>query len=596
MSVNHVLGQRLTSSKIADALVVLRPGQIVQGKIVKLFPDNKAQIQLGSQRRIAQLEASLTVGGKYHFQVQASDSLIHLKVIGSQLKQQTDTNIMNLFQQLGLKRSKSNAELLKSLISEKIPFRKEQLAQAFHLLERAGDNKTQARQVLKEMIAAKLPIIDSVFQALTAKSRSGLTDQMKSLLLQLRQVPDQTLLQQDLESRLTQLVERPFNTRNALVRHIQTEISKNSQQFFNTLKAAGAVDSTIDFTAWKSEWTSFTQKNNGNNAQLPFQLNSANLISSLEQMNTNQSAVRVEAAKVLQNWSTVLENSAVNNAALSSEQFTQLKQQFTNSLLPSLTNGQQQQVIKLLQNNPASLRQLLTTLETMADRQISAGTEQFLSTVKRGESFLVQPPKEQFLKHLQNVLQFTGLNYENQLGKDMVQQQSNTVKSMLLQMLQQSDGTMQDRSQQLLHLINGLQIQSVNDSPNVMQASLQVPGERLGLPDDMQLEFEGKKTEDGKINPDFCRVVFYLDLANLKETVIDMNIQKRAVAITIFNDHKQITEQFMILKPLLKEGLEKLNYQLSTIIVKPIHQTNQPERDGVKPTYQNSYQGVDYRV
>ncbi|WP_164669011.1 hypothetical protein [Virgibacillus doumboii] len=595
MSVNQVLGQRLTSSKIADAPMVLRPGQIVQGKIDKLFPNNKAQIQMGSQKMIAQLEASLTLRGRYHFQVQASDSVIYLKVIGNQLKKQTDTNIANLFQQLGLKLSKSNAAFMKTLINEKIPFSKEQLAKAFQLLDRSG-NKTQSQQVLKEMIAARLPITDSVFQALTTKNTSGLTDQMKALLNQLRHVPDITQLQQDLINRLSQLVERPLNAGNALVNHIQTEVSNNSQSFFNMLKVAGTVDPTVDFTAWKSEWTSFAQKNNGSTAQLPFQLNSTNIINTLEQMNTNQTAVRSEAAKILQSWSSLLGQSATNRTALTSQQFTQLKQQLTSSLLPLLSNEQQQQITKLLQNNPVQLRQLLTTLTTMADRQTYMQAEQVLSNLKLGESFFYQTPKDQFLSHLQNVLRFTGLNHENLLAEDMMQQQSNTIKSMLLQMIQKSDGTLHDRSQQLLNLINGLQIQSVNESSNVIQANLQLPAEKLGLTDDMQLEFEGKRTEDGEINPDFCRIVFYLNLSNLKETVIDMNIQKRAVAITIFNDQKHVSEQSAFLKPMLKEGLEKLDYKLSTVTVKPIHHDKPSSLETAKAAYQNAYQGVDYRI
>src|SRR5699024_10844292 len=98
MNVQHVLSVNRIASHRPQ---VLKPGQIIQGKIMKLFPDQKAQIQLGSQTIIAQLEASLSAGTKYHFQVQPSDDVVHLRVLGDQLKNQAAGNVMELLQQLG---------------------------------------------------------------------------------------------------------------------------------------------------------------------------------------------------------------------------------------------------------------------------------------------------------------------------------------------------------------------------------------------------------------------------------------------------------------------------------------------------------------
>lgn len=593
MSIEHLSGPRITSSQVTSSTQILRPGQIVQGKIIKLFPDNKAQIQLGSGKMIAQLEASLAVGGKYHFQVQASFDVVHLKVIGEQLKNQANINMMNLMQQLGLKATKSSVALMQALISEKIPFSKEQIQKALQLLNGAK-NKSQAQSIIKEMIAARLPITDSVLQALTAKNTNGMTNQMKSLLQQLRQDPNPTQLDHRLSDRLSQMTERPTNT---LVKQIQNQAASNNQQLFNLVKATGDLNTSVDFARWKSEWAAFSKQNNtGNNSMLPFGLNSTKMMSSLEQINTNKVTVREETQTILQKWSTVFETAAANNSRLPSQEFTQLKQQLISSLQPLLSSEQQQKFTKLLQNNPTQLHQLFTTLQTLANSQTYSDIEQFLTTVKIGETFLSSSPKEQFLSQIQQVLRFTGLNYENQLAIDMAQEQSRTVKSMLLQMLQQSDGAIKDQSHQLLNLINGLQIQSVNETADFLQATLQIPGEKLGLPGDMQLDFEGKKTEEDKVNPDFCRIIFYLELDHLKETIIDMNIQKRAVAMTIFNDQTEVADYSTSLKPMLKDGLDSLDYQLTTIAVKPIHENNQSNQDKLKTTYQNSYQGVDYRV
>src|SRR5690625_2754620 len=147
--------------------------------------------------------------------------------------------------------------------------------------------------------------------------------------------------------------------------------------------------------------------------------------------------------------------------------------------------------------------------------------------MKKSEAFLTMTPKEQFLTHLKQVLLFTGLTHENLVKQDLAQRQSETVKSMLIQMIQQHDGVNQERAQQLLHFINGLQLKSVNETSNFIQASLQIPGEKLALNSDLHLDIEGEKTENGMVNPNHCRILFYLDLKNLKETIIDMHIQKR---------------------------------------------------------------------
>ncbi|MBP1949107.1 hypothetical protein [Virgibacillus litoralis] len=596
MSIQNLAGQRITSSQVSNSTQSLRPGQIVQGKIVKLFPNNKAQIQLGTQKMIAQLEASLSVGGKYHFQVQASDNVIHLKVIGEQLKNQANVNMMSLMRQLGLNATKSNIALIQSLISEKIPFSKEQFQKAFQLLDGAR-NKSQAHQIAKEMIATRLPITDSVYRALAAaKNTSGMTEQMKSLLQQLRQDPNQTKLHQHLINRLSQMTERPSNQ---IVKQIISQASNNNQQLFNVLKSSGAVIASVDFPTWKSEWAAFVKQDNlasGNNTKLPFKLNNMEITRVLEQMSSNSTSIRAASRAIIQSFGHSVETAATNNTKLPWQEFSLLKQQLTKTVMPLLSDTQQQQLTKFLENSPAQLRQLLNVLRTMASNDTYADIDSVLTTMKLGESFLNSSPKEQFLGQLQQVLRFTGLNYENQLANNMGQQQTATIKSMLMQILQQSDGTVHDRSQQLLNFINGMQIQSVNDTTNFLQASLQIPAEKLDLPNDMQLDFEGKKSENGKINPDFCRIIFYLELAHLKETIIDMNIQKRAVAITIYNDQGEIADYSTALKPILKEGLESLNYKLSTITIKPIHENNHTDNDKLKTAYQNSYQGVDYWV
>ena len=41
--------------------------------------------------------------------------------------------------------------------------------------------------------------------------------------------------------------------------------------------------------------------------------------------------------------------------------------------------------------------------------------------------------------------------------------------------------------------------------------------------------------KDGKIDPDFARILFYLDLESIDKTIIDMQVQNSVVSVTVFN-------------------------------------------------------------
>jgi hypothetical protein len=57
------------------------PGQIIVGKVIRFFPNQMAEIQIGSQKLIAKLEIPLTANQQYWFQVQSGEGKIRLKMI-----------------------------------------------------------------------------------------------------------------------------------------------------------------------------------------------------------------------------------------------------------------------------------------------------------------------------------------------------------------------------------------------------------------------------------------------------------------------------------------------------------------------------------
>lgn len=205
----------------------------------------------------------------------------------------------------------------------------------------------------------------------------------------------------------------------------------------------------------------------------------------------------------------------------------------------------------------------------------------------------LEQSKEMFLHHIQRYLTNVGLDYEFRVQQN--KQFLPSIKGYLLQMLKSDVHAVQ--VEKLLHYINGAQINAVEETQNFIHINLNMPGENLGLNKDLKLEFDSRKTEKGKIDPDYCRIHFYLELPNLKETVIDMNIQQRNVSITVYNNTEMLKKITEPLQNNLKKGLSNLNYHLSTLTFKPLEKASKaPVVSHHRDSSTLNTRGVDYRI
>ncbi|MFE5428029.1 hypothetical protein [Peribacillus simplex] len=206
------------------------------------------------------------------------------------------------------------------------------------------------------------------------------------------------------------------------------------------------------------------------------------------------------------------------------------------------------------------------------------------------------------LKEMTKVL---GLQLEHALinlsGDDMkeIPNDLETLKPLLLKLLnEQIPASIKEMAEQILNRITAQQILSQENGP-IQNLLLTLPLNLGSIQTDLTLQWSGRKTKDGKIDPDYCRVLFYLELERLKETVIDMQVQNRIIKVTVINGHGAVLEeaagQYL---DILRENLGKMDYRLSGVsFVKPV---NEKERDlRVKPipfSEAGPYSGVDIRI
>lgn len=113
---------------------------------------------------------------------------------------------------------------------------------------------------------------------------------------------------------------------------------------------------------------------------------------------------------------------------------------------------------------------------------------------------------------------------------------------------------------QIFHRLNG-QLFLQNDQPAQSQLFLSYPLFSKNGVQDLNVFLKGQKKDDGKIDPSQCRLMFYLQLEALEETVIDCLIQQNVMTVTIETkfDLESLIEPLV---PALKENLKEPGLQL----------------------------------
>jgi len=590
MAISEIVRNRFVSS--IKQGIQLRNGQIVQGKILKLFPNNRAQIQIGSQTLVAEITTALEVGNKYFFQVQhKKDQLVHLKVLSDHLGQKS-SDINHLMELLGVKRSKNATQFIGLLVNEKILFDRSQVKKALDLLEQFGFKASTVR-IVKEMVSNRLPMTEAIFKALSISRTGTLSSLMSELYYTLQQAGSLNETEQKLVNLLEKMLIRPVVKNNSLSQWTTTHLT-----YIHSLKQTGLLN-------------------------IPKPFINENVL--LEQMTENVKERSLETTRVVDKFVQdkrfqQLVTTLVNNATKLQSTSEQLLHRFPLLQSNSLTDHQLSTLKMLLVERlfslfPSSVKSMFMGQLTQHSKQNQVQIYQLLQllsnedTVQLARDMMLgektnflssSSVQEQFLMHMKQFLSSVGLNEEFVLRNKLLQQPLNllendlqTIKSLLLQLNQEDNSHANGKTQTLLHFINGMQLKAIQESTNFMQASLQLPGEKIGLHKDLFIQFEGRKKEDGQFDPDFCRILFILDLKQLQETVIDMHVQKRIISITIFNDSKQPTTMETF-KRILVKNLEQIDYQLSTIHWKPLYKEKDRIYKHEQPIQQASFANERY--
>ncbi|MBS4193967.1 hypothetical protein [Lederbergia citri] len=260
-----------------------------------------------------------------------------------------------------------------------------------------------------------------------------------------------------------------------------------------------------------------------------------------------------------------------------------------------LALGKDESTAQLLHSLRASL--LLEKNPTNSGKEIV----NLLQSWDSEDAEMVQYGREKTLNQLKQSLHRTGMFYENSLLDREINRESLTesIKPLLVRFLQETSQSNLSESknivEQLLFRMNGYQLVSSDNGP-IHHLLFEFPIKLGQFQSEILMQWSGKRTSEGKINSDYCRVIFYLDLEHLKETVVDMNVQNRIVTVNIVNSSNILQKLSESLLPDVANGLKEIGYHLSSVNFKLPE--NLKQQDNKKSRYysQQSYSGVDFRI
>ena len=623
----HIQAQMTAQANTAERQpLAMREGQVFHGKISQLFPNQTAQIQIGQQEMVAKLEVPMKAGDSHYFQVVKTEPELQLRVISEPLSSDPKQSLQQLMQNLKLPQSKEMQQIVRQMLDQKVPLTREQLVQAEQILKALPQGKAdQVVRAIAQLSQLQLPITESnVRSFLAVMNREPLQaplQQAMTLIMQDAKIPEaikqqlaevfnristpiqqgaQSVVHQEALQQLMMKQETPMTRilmNDVVARIVQTPTGEQLPQL-----AAKGTETQINQVQQltKALQQILASSPASRSAQL------AQVAQQLPQMTTLQSATIEQLSAQLQR-AIALQPSTQTNTQQASTQtnISQSAQAAPQKIVQQMIQILTQEAHALKQAAPMTIStEQLATAERIPPQVMERLVQlmQEPSAQARAEANIMQQLDGEAMKQvLKQTIQQLGLNYESQIPKattEHLAQLTQQLKPQLVQLLQSEALTPQTKEavEQLVARMNAPIIQTSQEQSLPQQIIMNVPLDFLGKKIDATLQWSGKMDDDGKIDENYARILFYLKLETLKETIVDMQVQNRIVTLTIFNETPHLQQLATQFEERLKEGLEEHRYKLSGLFFKTIEERHAPKPKKKSFTHQPKRSGVDIRI
>lgn len=561
----------------------VKQGQVVRARVVQLYPNNQARIEFGSFQFIAQLVAPLENGRTYFFQVRDVKQQIHLQVI-----EQSNKPNKNEWQQLlgymGMKQSTLNEQFIQRIIQADIPFTNRSLQQAITLLS-SSSHSSLAMHTLTHMMQQDMPLTKDIFQSLMTLHSSTWTETLMHAYEEVMRL--NTRGSEQLISHLETWLPEKMRLNHMLTpihRYVMTDTdlrmvrqlrSLIPQIDFRQIEQVERLSLEIRRERFHTPAQLFTHllKDAGPTRELPIQTWRA--ISSSPEVFQNQ------IAHIVEQFDRTLQPHIPVNQTTNAQVIQSIE------TLGSIGEFPQEQVDVLRQHvrtNAQDLHQIMIDL-----KEIGQTLHQLIGEDRMNETKPILP-RPHMSSILTEWIKQIGRSYERSIVDGQTGELIHSLKGQLLQFIQ-TQGNSASRAESLLQFIQGMQLQMVQETAHMLSVHMQIPAVIGTLRSDVHVQLEGKKTPDNSLDPNYCRIVFDLDLASLERTFIDMHVQNKQVSFVIYNDFPMLKSIARGLEPSLIENLRKIDY-----IVTSIRYQSLQEKPKQSSHVRQEKEGIDLKI
>ena len=683
-------GQSVSTPVEIQGSTSLKSGQILFGKVNKIFPNQTAEVQIGQQKMIAHLDVPLQVGERYWLKVQPNEGQVVLKVLDS-----PNVNFSNvkgaaaqLLVHLGVQSEPESVKLAEFLLRNQFPVTKETFSSALQWIK-AADTIESGLSVIKTILTQQLPFVKDVFFALSEQARNEPFHKLLSgLQQQLMENGADTKTVVQLKGVLESLhiTKQDQLQQTGLQRLIATWLDSESTRdmksgAFSLLQKSGFVPIGISETEFLKRIVAKSimmpeslKTSTANKLQQGLQLLASAANGTLGQAENIEASltnlwgradIGMKGSAVpmggMQPIGISIDERPGLNFRLLENTFGGIPSEMKTGAFTMLqTTGNQRTNGEMDQQQPVFTKEIINHTSRLLERalaevsasgkmttvnpevdeiliQLNKMVGQDVESKGKVGDFLLQAFKETpeasltikperiVLSHLmyegfqsndftngtavaQQLKEWTkmlGLQLENVLanlsggGTEALTEDLETLKPLLLKLLnEQHPSVVKDMAEQLLNRLTAQQVLSQDNGP-MQNILLTLPLNLGSFQTDLTLQWSGRKTKDGKIDPDYCRILFYLELENLHETVIDMQIQNRVIKVTVINEKNEAIEAVASnYLDVLKDKLQVMDYKLSGVLFQDTARAKNVDSKQKPLPFSGTgtYSGVDIRI
>jgi len=654
------MGAQAHTSTNVDSGLAFKAGQIFFGKVNKIYPNQIAEVRIGNQKLIATLEAPLKAGERYWLQVQSNERKPVLKVLDTPHAAQMmnmKAAAQQLIAHLGITANAEAAELAEFLMRNQFPITKDSFQMALQWLKLA-DPSPSGLATIKTMYVQQLPFIEDVFKALLAQSKGeSLHNMLGDLLGKLTSASTGTATTHQLKEVLESLVlsKQGHLQETGLLKLVSQWASPDAAPdlkagAFSLLQKVGLISPTFSEAEFLTKLVTDSQISGVPQAKTELAMKwqqGMQLLADYKTALQNGDHRTVHLQNVT-NWlaeqqgvlkaplTNLVQGQQLAATSVSSADFAQ---QPANSAAPLKINPQQTDLPKLTMDivemlvTESESKSVLTSFlnllnpnrsqvngakEALANRLLSFSQNPAESSVLPHERAILQVLASEFqmtdlttgtavYSHLKDIVKILGLQFEHVLAHAQnanptaLEEELVTLKPLLLKLLQeqQHPAVIKELAEQLVNRLTAQQIMSQENGP-LQNVLLTLPLNIGKYETDVTLQWSGRRTQEGSIDPNYCRILFYLDLEQLKETIIDMQVQNRVIKVVVMNEQSETLENMA--SPyigLLRSSLEQLNYKLSGVLFENTllkHGKEKRNQSSTSYPVAGSYNGVDVRI